>query len=168
MSGSAQGNGRYAVKSATLKFGSTTFDMETGIVMKPESRDAVETTSLADTIKRFIKGALKEQDEFTLPIYMKGSSDITVDDTPATVEIGATLEDGETEDVSLTVKWNKCIITKVAPSQLQASSDRKALYDVTFRPDGSPLPTTAPAPQNNGGTGAGTGDGAGAGTGDGQ
>lgn len=159
MSGSAQGNGRYAVKSATLKFGSTTFDMETGIVMKPESRDAVETTSLADTIKRFIKGALKEQDEFTLPIYMKGSSDITVDDTPATVEIGATLEDGETDDVSLTVKWNKCIVTKVAPSQLQASSDRKALYDVTFRPDGSPLPTTAPAPQNNGGTGAGTGDG---------
>lgn len=159
MSGSAQGNGRYAVKSATLKFGSTTFDMETGIVMKPESRDAVETTSLADTIKRFIKGALKEQDEFTLPIYMKGSSDITVDDAPAAVEIGATLEDGETEDVSLTVKWNKCIITKVAPSQLQASSDRKALYDVTFRPDGSPLPSTAPAPQNNGGTGAGTGDG---------
>lgn len=166
MSGSAQGNGRYAVKSATLKFGSTTFDMETGIVMKPESRDAVETTSLADTIKRFIKGALKEQDEFTLPIYMKGSSDITVDDTPATVEIGATLEDGETDDVSLTVKWNKCIVTKVAPSQLQASSDRKALYDVTFRPDGSPLPTTAP--QNNGGTGAGTGGGTGAGTGDGQ
>lgn len=152
---------RYAVKSATLKFGSTTFDMETGIVMKPESRDAVETTSLADTIKRFIKGALKEQDEFTLPIYMKGSGDITVDDTPAAVEIGATLEDGESEDVTLTVKWNKCIVTKVAPSQLQASSDRKALYDVTFRPDGSPLPAQSqtPAPQNNGGTGGGTGEG---------
>lgn len=130
---------RYAVKSATFKFGSKSYDMETGPAMKAETKEAVETTALSDTIKQFIPGALKEVDEFTVPLYMKGTADdLKVDDSPAAVEIEVTLENGEDQDVSgLKVTYNKCIITKVAPSQIQASSDRKALYDVTFRPDGS-------------------------------
>jgi len=129
---------RYAVKTATLTFGSATFDMETGPVMKAETREAVEVTALSDTVKQFITGALKEVDEFTIPVYMKGTGDLTVDTDAATLTIAATLDDGVVASpVSVSVSWNKAIITKVAPSQIQASSDRKALYDVTFRPDGS-------------------------------
>lgn len=129
---------RYAVKSATLKFGESSFDMETGPAMKAETKEAVETTALSDTIKRFIPGALKEVDEFTLPLYMQGKDDITVDNDPAPLEITVVLENGEDEDVDgIKVSYAKVIVTKVAPSQIQASSDRKALYDVTFRPDGS-------------------------------
>lgn len=129
---------RYAVKTATLTFGSATFDMETGPVMKAETREAVEVTALSDTVKQFITGALKEVDEFTIPVYMKGTGDLTVDTAAATLTIAATLDDGVVASpVSVSISWNKAIITKVAPSQIQASSDRKALYDVTFRPDGS-------------------------------
>lgn len=129
---------RYAVKSSTLKFNGKTFDMETGPAMKAETKEAVEVTALSDSVKRFIPGALKEIDEFTVPIYMNGSQDITVDDAPAALEIEVTLENGESEDVGgIKVSYPKAIVTKVAPAQIQASSDRKALYDVTFRPDGT-------------------------------
>lgn len=148
---------RYAVKSATFKFGSKSYDMETGPAMKAETKEAVETTALSDTIKQFIPGALKEVDEFTVPLYMKGTADdLKVDDAPAAVEIEVSLENGEAQDITgLKVQYNKCIITKVAPSQIQASSDRKALYDVTFRPDGSV------AAQSGGGSGGGSGSGSG-------
>ena len=136
---------RHAVKSAVLTFGTSTFDMETGYVMKPETKEAVEVTALSDTVKQFIAGALKEMDEFTLPLYMKGANDITVDDAPAALSIAVSLEDGIGDDVTFSVSWNRAIVTKVAPSQIQASSDRKALYDVTFRPDGSVAAASTPA-----------------------
>lgn len=128
---------RYAIKTATVTFGQKSFEMDTGFAMKAESKEAVEVTSLGDTVKRFIPGALKEIDEFTLPLFQKGKDDITVDDAPASLTIDATLENGETQDVSVTVSYAKVIVTKVAPANVQASSDRKATYDVTFRPDGS-------------------------------
>lgn len=163
---------RYAVKTAVLTFGSTNFDMESGYAMKPETKEAVEVTALSDTIKQFIEGALKEMDEFTLPIYMKGANDITVDDSPAALSIAVVLENGIDADVEVSVAWNRAIVTKVAPSQIQASSDRKALYDVTFRPDGSvaaaatstPAAET-PATNGEGGTGGTSGTGGTGGTG---
>lgn len=127
---------RYAVKSATLTFGSTTYDMASGPAMKAETKEAVETTALSDQVKQFITGALKEVDEFTVTLYQKGTGDITVDDAPASLTIAVTLENGGT-DVTTSVSYNKVIVTKVAPPSLDASSDRKAVYDVTFRPDGS-------------------------------
>jgi hypothetical protein len=127
---------RYAVKSATLTFGSTTYDMASGPAMKAETKDAVETTALSDQVKQFITGALKEVDEFTVSLYQKGTGDITVDDTPAALTIAVTLENGGT-DVTASVAYAKAIVTKVAPPSLDASGDRKAVYDVTFRPDGS-------------------------------
>jgi hypothetical protein len=127
---------RYAVKSATLTFGSTTFDMASGPAMKAETKEACETTALSDSRKQWIPGALVETDEFTVSLYQKGSGDITVDDAPASLTIAVTLENGGT-DVTTSVSYNKVIVTKVAPPSLDASSDRKAVYDVTFRPDGS-------------------------------
>lgn len=134
---------RYAVKSAVLTFGGETYDMATGPAMKAETKEAVDTTALSDSVKQFITGALKEIDEFTVTLYQKGSGDITVDAAPAALSIAVTLENGGT-DVTANVAYAKAIVTKVAPPSLDASSDRKAVYDVTFRPDGST------------GTGAGT------------
>lgn len=127
---------RYAVKSAVLTFGGETYDMATGPAMKAETKEAVETTALSDQIKQFIPGALKETDEFTVTLFQKGTGDITVDAAPAALSIAVTLENGDA-DVSATVSYAKAIVTKVAPPNIDASGDRKATYDVTFRPDGS-------------------------------
>lgn len=128
---------RYAVKSAVLTFGSTTYDMASGPVMKAETKEAVETTALSDNVKQFITGALKESDEFTVTLYQRGAGDLTVDTAAAALSIAVTLEDGVNADVTATVSYNKAIITKVAPASIDASGDRKATYDVTFKPDGS-------------------------------
>lgn len=133
---------RYAVKSATLTFGSGTYDMASGIFAVGETKEAVEVTALSDSIKQFITGSLKEQDEFTVTLYYKGSSDLTVDTAPAALSVAVTLENGGT-DVTASASYNKAIITKVAPPILDASGDRKATYDVTFRPDGSVGSTAA-------------------------
>ena len=130
------GRARYAVKSATLTFNGTTYDMATGPAMAAETKDAVEVTALSDSIKQFIPGALKEVDEFTVSIYQKGSGNLTVDTASAALTISVTLENG-VADATATVSYNKAIITKVAPPSLDATGDRKATYDVTFRPDGS-------------------------------
>lgn len=130
------GRARYAVKSATLTFNSVTYDMATGPAMAAETKEAVEVTALSDNVKQFITGALKEVDEFNVTLYDKGASNITVDATPAALTISVTLENG-VADATATVSYNKAIVTKVSPASIDASGDRKATYDVTFRPDGS-------------------------------
>jgi hypothetical protein len=128
---------RYAVKSATLTFGSTTYDMASGPAMKAETKDAVETTALSDQVKQFITGALKEVDEFTVSLYQKGSGDLTTATATGALTIAVTLENGSGTDATATVSYARALITKVSPPSIDASGDRKATYDVTFRPDGS-------------------------------
>ena len=127
---------RYHVKSATLKFGETAFEMANGPAAKGETREAVDVTSLADTVKKFIPGAVKELDEFTVTLFDKGSGMPTVDDKPAKLEISVTLSDGENADLSAKVEYLKAIVTKVAPPSQDATGDRKATVDVTFKPNG--------------------------------
>lgn len=143
---------RFAVKSAVLTFGSTTFDMASGPAAKGETREAVDVTALSDQVKQFIKGALKEVDEFTVSLYDKGTGMPTVDSAPAALSIAVTLDDGTvTQPVTATVSYPKAIVTKVSPPSQDASGDRKATVDVTFRPDGSAAASTG------GGSGSGAG-----------
>lgn len=128
---------RYAVKSAILTFNSNTYEMARGPVQKGETKEAVEVTGLSDSVKQFIAGALKETDEFTVTLYYKGTGDITVDTGAAALSIAVTLENGVDADVTVTVSYNRAIVTKVEALSIDASSDRKATYQVTFRPDGS-------------------------------
>ena len=130
------GRARYAVKSATLTFGGVTYDMATGPTMKGQTKEAVEVTALSDSQKQFIPGALLEDDEVQCSIYDNGGTNLTVSDTPSQLVISVTLENG-VADATATVTYAKAIVTKVAPPSIDASSDRKATYDVTFRPDGS-------------------------------
>lgn len=128
---------RWGVKSAVLTFGGTAYEMASGPAGKSETREALEVTALSDGVKRFISGALKEVDEFTVTLYQKGANDITVDTAPAALSLAVTLENGVDQDASVSVSLAKAIVTKVAYANQDASGDRKATYDVTFRPDGS-------------------------------
>ena len=128
---------RYHVKAATLTFGSTAYDMASGPAAKGQTREAVEVTSLADSVKQFIPGALVEDDEFTVSLYDKGTGMPTVGSTPAALTIAVALSNGQDADVNASVAYNKAIVTKVAPPSQDGSGDRKATIDVTFRPDGS-------------------------------
>lgn len=129
---------RYHVKSAVLTFGAKTYEMATGPAAKSQTREAVEVTSLADSVKQFIPGALIENDEFTVGLFDKGADNMpSVEDAPAELVISVTLSDGKTEDLTETVRYPKAIVTKVAAPNQDATGDRKATVDVTFRPDGS-------------------------------
>ena len=128
---------RYHVKAATLTFGSTAYDMASGPAAKGQTREAVDVTSLADSVKQFIPGALVEDDEFTVSLYDRGSGMPSVGAAPAALTIAVTLSNGQDSDVSASVAYNKAIVTKVAPPSHDGSGDRKATIDVTFRPDGS-------------------------------
>lgn len=130
------GRQRYAVKSATLTFNSVTYDMASGPVQKGETKEAVNVTALSDQVSQFIPGALKTTDSFTTTLYYKGANDITVDSTPAALSISVTLENG-VQDATATVSYAKCIPTKVTAPTVDATSDRKATYDVEWTPDGS-------------------------------
>lgn len=127
---------RYAVKSATLTFGGTAYEMANGPAMKSETREAVEVTALTDQVKQFIPGALKEINEVTVTLYSKGEGDITVGDAPAALKIDVVLSNGEDDDIESSVDYGKAIVTNVTPTDQNASGDRKATYQVTFRPSG--------------------------------
>ena len=129
---------RWGVKSATLEYGGTTYDMASGPAGKSETRDAIDVTALSENTKHFITGALKEVDEFTVTLF-QGTSDITVDTAPASAMLSVVLENGVDSDTSISVKFNNLIVTKAAYPSVDASGDRKGTYDVTFRPDGTPL-----------------------------
>ena len=129
---------RWGVKSATLEYGGTTYDMASGPAGTSETRDAIDVTALSENTKHFITGALKEVDEFTVTLF-QGTSDITVDTAPASAMLSVVLENGVDSDTSISVKFNNLIVTKVAYPSQDASGDRKGTYDVTFRPDGTQL-----------------------------
>lgn len=139
---------RFAVKSAILTFGGTAFDMASGPTRKGEKREAVDVTALSDTIKQFIKGALKEQKEFTVSLYDKGSGMPTVDDSPAALSIAVTLDNGIDSPISASVSFNRVIVTDVSDGSMEAAGDRKAVVDVTFQPDGSVAASTGGGPGN--------------------
>ena len=129
---------RFALKSGTLKYGNTVYDAASIIVLPPETREAVDVTATSDDVHQYIKGAVKNYDEITLTLYMKPSGNLSVDATPAAFEVDGVLEDGiTTPDPNVSMDFNRAIITKVSPPYLEATGDRKAVYDVTFQPDGS-------------------------------
>ena len=127
---------RWGVKSAILEYGGTSYDMASGPAGKSETKDAIDVTALSENTKHFITGALKEVDEFTITLF-QGTSDITVDTTPASAMLSVVLENGVDADTSISATFNNLIVTKVAYPEQDASGDRKGTYDVTFRPDGT-------------------------------
>ena len=128
-------NGK-VVATATLKFGGTEYKVDSMPTGKNQSSDAVEVTSLADSVKQFIPGAVVENDEITVTLF-RGESDIAIN-AMGELEITANLSDGTTSGkATVTVKHANAIVTAVSYPSDEATGDRKGTYDVTFRPDGT-------------------------------
>lgn len=128
---------RYHVKTATMTFGSTLYEMAAGPHAKGQTKEALDVTSLADVFKQFIPGALTEDDEFTVTIYDKGpDARPKVSDEPAALAFKVALSNGEGPDVAADFSYAKAIVTKVSPPSHEGNGERKATIDVTFRPNG--------------------------------
>lgn len=128
---------RYHIKSATMTFGSTVFEMATGPAAKSQTKEAVDVTALSDSFKQFIPGALVEDDEITVTIYDKGpTANPKVSDAPAALSFAVSLSNGGSADVTADFSYAKAIVTKVAAPNQEGTGDRKATIDVTFRPTG--------------------------------
>lgn len=139
---------RYHVKTATMTFGSTPYEMATGPAAKGQTREATEVTSLGDVFKQFIPGALTEDDELTVTIYDKGPSNRPkTSDAPAALAFVVKLSNGVDADVAADFSYVKAIVTKVSPPNQDGGGDRKATIDVTFKPTGE-----QPAAQSGSGT----------------
>ena len=137
---------RYHVKSATMTFGTTAYEMASGPAAPGWTREPTDVTALGDTHKQFIPGALIEDDEITVTIYDKGPNNRPKKtDVPAELAFAVKLSNGEGEDIGADFKIPKAIITKVSPPSQDGGGDRKATIDVTFRPNGE-----QPAAQSNG------------------
>ena len=136
---------RYHLKTAKVTFGQAEYEMYTGPGAKGQTREATEVTALNDVFKQFIPGALTEDDELTITIYDKGPSNRPkVSDAPAALAFEVKLSNGEEADVSADFSYVKAIVTKVAPPNQDATGDRRATIDVTFKPNGE-QPASTPA-----------------------
>lgn len=134
---------RWGVKSATLTFGGATYEMAVGKAGQDENRPAIDVTSLGDTVKRFIKGALKEIGTIPVTLYQKSSGNITADAAPAALTLAVTLSNGIDADQTVSVSINRAIVEDVKYPDVDAKGTRDATYSVEFRPDGSPVPVNA-------------------------
>lgn len=136
---------RYHLKTAKVTFGQAEYEMYTGPGAKGQTREATEVTALNDVFKQFIPGALTEDDELTITIYDKGPSNRPkVSDAPAALAFEVKLSNGEDPDVAADFSYVKAIVTKVAPPNQDATGDRRATIDVTFKPNGE-QPASTPA-----------------------
>ena len=136
---------RYHLKTARMTFGSAEYEMDVGPGAKGQTREAVDVTALADTFKRFIPGALTEDDELTVTIYDKGPANRPkTSDAPAALSFAVALSNGEDADLAADFSYVKAIVTKVSPPSQNGNGDRKATIDVTFRPTGE-QPAATPA-----------------------
>lgn len=143
---------RYHVKTATVTFGSTSYEMATGPAAPGWTREPTDVTALGDTHKQFIPGALIEDDEITVTIYDKGPNNRPKKtDVPAALAFVVKLSNGEDSDVNADFTIPKAIITKVSPPSQDGGGDRRATLDVTFRPNGE-----QPAASSNSSTGSNT------------
>ena len=143
---------RYHVKTATVTFGSTPYEMATGPAAPGWTREPTDVTALNDTHKQFIPGALIEDDEITVAIYDKGPNNRPKKtDAPAALSFVVKLSNGEDADINADFTIPKAIITKVSPPSQDGGGDRKATIEVTFKPNGE-----QPAAQSNSNTGSST------------
>ena len=139
-----------------MTFGTKSYDMDVGLAAKPQTREATEVTSLGDTFKRFIPGALTEDDELTITIYDPGLENRPkTSDAPAALSFAVVLSNGEDADLDANFSYVKAIVTKVSPPSQEGKGERLATIDVTFRPNGEQSGGTQSGGTQSGGTQSG-------------
>jgi len=133
---------KYQLKRATLSFNGTELGAVQVPSAQPQSSDATDVTCLDDAAKRFIKGALLNNDAFD--VVVQGLSAAPAVNTIGDVVITPTYCDG-TNDTGAAVTIADCILTNVQPPNPEAGGDRAANWTLTFQPGG-----VKPAAASNG------------------
>lgn len=118
-----------AIKTATLTYGSSSYDIESIPVGVPEERETFDITAFGDTIKKFFCSNCKELGEFDIEVLKVGT--IATSDTASALSISVTDEDGS----SVSLSFGDCYLVAVKPGSA-STSDRKATQTLTFRPKG--------------------------------
>jgi len=124
---------KYQVKSATLSFNGTDLGAVQAPTAQPQSSDATDVTCLDDTAKRFIKGALLNNDTFD--VVVQGLNAPPTVNTVGDVVITPIYCDG-TNTSGSAVTIDDCILTNVQPPDPEAGGDRAANWTLTFQPGG--------------------------------
>ena len=130
MAGSAKG----VATTTTITFGGASYKVYSTPIRKPETREAVDVTTVDQTVAQFVAGAVVKGDEFTIKIADEGQT-IETSTAPAIFTISSTITDG-TNSYTVSATFY-ALITKIAGSSIEGSGDRKAAIDITFQPSGN-------------------------------
>ena len=133
---------KYQVKRITLSFNGTDLGAVQAPTAQPQSSDPTDVSCLDDTAKRFIKGAIENNDPFD--IVVQGLNAAPTVNTVGDVVLTPTYCDG-TNDSGAAVTIDDCILTNVQPPNPEAGGDRAANWTLTFQPGG-----VAPASTSSG------------------
>lgn len=125
---------RYKVKSVTMSFAGTDYEVPQAPAGKPQACDPTDVTCLSDTEKKFLPGAVLNND--TIEVVVQG---IKISSAPTINTIGAltfsvTYDDGAATPSPETVDCGDCILTNIAPPNPEAGGDRAGNWTLTFQP----------------------------------
>lgn len=124
---------KYQLKSLTLSFNSTDLGAVQAPSAQPQTSDATDVTCLDDTAKKFIAGALLNNDSFEVTV--QGLSAAPTVNTVGNLVITPVYSDG-TNDAGSAVTISNCILIGVQPPNPEAGGDRAANWTLTFQPGG--------------------------------
>lgn len=124
---------KYQLKSLTLSFNGTDLGAVQAPSAQPQTSDATDVTCLDDTAKKFIAGALLNNDSFEATV--QGLAAAPAVNTVGDVVITPSYCDG-TNDTGSAVTISNCILTGVQPPNPEAGGDRAARWTLTFQPGG--------------------------------
>ncbi len=132
---------KYQLKSLTLSFNGTDLGAVQAPSAQPQTSDATDVTCLNDTAKKFIKGALLNNDSFEVTV--QGLAAAPTVNTVGDLVITPSYCDG-TNDTGSAVTISNCILTGVQPPNPEAGGDRAANWTLTFQPGGLKPSATTP------------------------
>lgn len=124
---------KYQLKGLTLSFNGTDLGAVQAPSAQPQSSDPTDVTCLDDTAKRFIAGALLNNDTFD--VVVQGLTSAPAVNTVGNVVITPSYYDGSSASGSA-VTISNCILTNVQPPDPEAGGDRAANWTLTFQPGG--------------------------------
>ena len=124
---------KYQIKGLTLSFNGTDLGAVQAPSAQPQSSDPTDVTCLDDTMKKFIPGALLNNDTFD--VVVQGLNAAPAVNTVGDVVITPTYSDG-TNTSGTAVSIANCILKNVQPPDPEAGGDRAANWTLTFQPGG--------------------------------
>ena len=116
------------IPTATLVFGTTTYQVKSISVGLPKTAEAIDVTVCSDTKKRFVTPALARFEDITVTIAA---------DTPPTVNtIEQHFEIQISSTQSIVISDCDIIVKSVTPLTIEAGGERELVWEVVFTSTG--------------------------------